>query len=218
MPSLLLAHVNVVAAIQHGDKLYLHVAGTAAGFDGSLQIVKDDTRIYPPSFGVFERPGNCGITGQCGAHPVVAAAAFSGRFRILQVRTADGILHPPIAFIPEPPPPVKAAHTAADRPENEPLVANEWRAWETMMGTRTLHVRGVVMLPTPGHVAKLAEAQPQGINPRVLLLELRNEAPSDPDPDVMTAREVAFEKVAAPLYDAVHVKGFPGTIPVEYVS
>jgi len=215
-----LAQVSSVAAIQNGPSLVLHVVGTATGFDGTLQIVKDDTRIYPPAFSVFEWPGNCGITGQCPQRTVASAAAFEGRFRKIQVRTAGGILHPDVVFVVPPTgPTIKPVAAAGSQAPGDELAPGEWHAWQNLMsGARTLHVKGRVVLPTPAHTARLVEAHPQGINPRILLLELEVTAADGPHTEPIAVKEVTFEKKAEGLYEGVHVKGVSGTIPVEYVS
>lgn len=54
------------------------------------------------------------------------------------------------------------------------LDSRRWHAWINRMppGPPTLHVVGEVMLPASGSAATLIAKSPQGINPRILLLDL----------------------------------------------
>jgi hypothetical protein len=49
-----------------------------------------------------------------------------------------------------------------------------------IVGPATLRVTALVATPTPGYTATLAPAQPQGINPRILLLRLTLRPPAGP--------------------------------------
>jgi len=232
MSSLPLAHVSRVVAIQHRATLYLSVAGRTSGFDGTLEIVKSDTRIYPPMFSVFEVPGNCGITGECPPdHEVTLGKAFAGHYRNIQVVTADGILHPPVTSVRDPDPAAQAAGSAgptengltASSPDTplETRVGPGWWAWEDMMpgGPRSLHVVGQIMMPTPGYKLTLTRSEPQGINPTVLLLDLKETPPPGIVAQHLALTKVIFDESPAPrLYSHIHVRGTKTTIPVEIVG
>ncbi|MBI5545517.1 MAG: hypothetical protein HY901_16655 [Deltaproteobacteria bacterium] len=219
MNPLPLARLDHVAALQHGRTLYLHVVGRTSGLDGSLHILRDENQDHPASFAVFERPGNCGITGECHERVVLAGAAFEGRFPKIQVRSAYGTQHPTVVSLPKLVPSASAARAtgASVSPGDDRLAAGEWHAWENHQGEAlTLHVRGVVVLPSPGHTATLVEATPPGINPSVLLLELRVTAPAK-HAEVMTPTPVSFEKRADREYAAVHIRETGETVYVEHV-
>ncbi|MFA4973033.1 MAG: hypothetical protein WC683_10485 [bacterium] len=222
MSVLPLAHVSRVVAIQHRDSLYLSVTGHARGFDGTLELVRSPTRIYPPLFFVYERPGNCGITGECPPdHEATVARAFAGHFREIQVRTADSTLHPPVLQVRDPEP-VDSASEAATLVE--PAAADRqgpgWWAWENTMpgpgSQKSLHVLGLVMMPTPGYVLKLVKAQPQGFNPNVLILDLAITRPSGLVTQVLTLTRVEFEEASERLYSHVHIRPIGVTMPVEF--
>lgn len=95
----------------------------------------------------------------------------------------------------------------------------DFEAWhDTMPGTEpTVHVHGYVDTPTDGWSARLEYAEPQGINPRVLELELKVEEPEGAAPDVLSELEVKFERASEEGYDQVHVRGC-GTFEVRPVS
>lgn len=60
-------------------------------------------------------------------------------------------------------------------PGPEPTPTSDWTAWASMMppGPHSLHVHGHVTVPTPGYAATLTPTSPQGINPKILMLDLK---------------------------------------------
>jgi hypothetical protein len=84
----------------------------------------------------------------------------------------------------------------------------------------TLHVKGKVTVPTTGFKAELVEAEPQGINPSILLLELKLTKPSGPAGEVVTTLEVTYSKRHAKQYKLVQIEeqGHASeTVPVKEV-
>jgi hypothetical protein len=94
-----------------------------------------------------------------------------------------------------------------------PIETSDWYAWMDLMpdATRTLHVQGVVTMPTPGYNVKLAPASPQGINPRILILDLKITPRRGIFPQVVTKIPVRFEQPDAVAYQSVHVRLPDGT-------
>lgn len=76
-----------------------------------------------------------------------------------------------------------------------PLDTSDWYAWVNAMppGPARFHVTGVVTMPTPGYDVKLAPAEPQGFNPRDLILELSIARRPGLWPQVVTAIPVRFD-------------------------
>lgn len=106
--------------------------------------------------------------------------------------------------------------------ENSNPYDGQWAAWlDTMPGSPwTLHVKGVLQMPTPGYELKLCEHEPQGINPAILLLDLIV-TPPDPDlivPQVITEEEARFKKDTETKYESVTILPDGPDIKVEIVS
>ena len=98
----------------------------------------------------------------------------------------------------------------------------EFKAWlDKMPGAdNTLHVTGSVTVPTPGYTVWLVEAVPQGINPKILILEVKKVPPTGFVAQVITHVPVRYDKPRSPDYTDVTVRGDGEefTIPVEIVQ
>jgi hypothetical protein len=71
-----------------------------------------------------------------------------------------------------------------------------------------LCVTGDVTEPTTGWTVKLERAEPQGINPRILLLELLEEHPTGRAGDIVTTHHVKYEEAPPKAdYDQVAIEG-----------
>lgn len=72
---------------------------------------------------------------------------------------------------------------------------SDWYAWVNKMppGPASMHVTGVVQLPTPGFDVSLVPASPQGINPADLILDLVIQPRKGTWPDVITPASVRFD-------------------------
>jgi hypothetical protein len=83
-----------------------------------------------------------------------------------------------------------------------------FKAWiDKMPGKQnTLHVIGVVTVPTTGYKASLSEAHPPGINPKILILEVHKLKPSGPAGDMVSHIPVYFEKSHSPDYTNVTIR------------
>ena len=84
-----------------------------------------------------------------------------------------------------------------------------WKAWASHGDEPALHVAGVIKAGSPGHVVTLKPAVPQGINPRILILELTEEELPGAWPDVPAEVPAVFVKEPSKgEYDQVMVR-FP---------
>jgi hypothetical protein len=74
--------------------------------------------------------------------------------------------------------------------------------------TPTLIVTGTLVFATGGWGAKIRPASPQGINPKILLMEVVTDAPKGPVTQVLTPIDVRYEAPASPgSYDSVTILG-----------
>lgn len=102
-------------------------------------------------------------------------------------------------------------------------IKSTFEAWiDKMPPSRdTLHVKGKVEFPTSGYKAALVEAKPPGINPAILILDVRETAPTGTVLEVVTRVEVApFSRPDSGKITEVTIRsdGPAFTIPVRIVS
>ena len=98
----------------------------------------------------------------------------------------------------------------------------EFKAWIDKMpgANNTLHITGKVTVPTTGYHVSLVEAVPQGINPKILILEVKKVKPSGPAGQMISHVPVRYDKPHSPDYTDVTIRGDGNefTIPVEIVQ
>lgn len=92
--------------------------------------------------------------------------------------------------------------------------------WSAFHGSRpptarALLVTGTCRFPTGGYVVKLVRHEPQGINPKDLLLDLIVQEPNGAVPDVITDVEARYEEMTEFEYETVTILPDGPTIPVE---
>lgn len=96
-----------------------------------------------------------------------------------------------------------------------------WDAWHDHMPGKaaTLHVVGTCSCPTPGYTLELKLHEPQGINPRDLLLDLVETEPSGPQREVITPTQVEYREETETHYETVSIlPDGPAGIQVREVS
>jgi hypothetical protein len=76
-----------------------------------------------------------------------------------------------------------------------------------------LRVEGTCVMPTPGYRLSLRRADPQGINPNILILELQVEAPTGIVTQVLTPTPVAYEEETDQHFTSVTIE--PDGVSVE---
>jgi hypothetical protein len=95
-----------------------------------------------------------------------------------------------------------------------------WDAWQNNqpMSKPTLYVIGKCTFPTAGYSVDLKITNPQGINPKILMLDKVIHKPKGPVIQVPTTVEARFEldTVGKHQYTQVSVEGV-GTIPIREV-
>ena len=96
----------------------------------------------------------------------------------------------------------------------------DWRAWHDRMpgSEATLHVTGTCSFPTSGYRVKLGRHEPQGINPRILLLRLAVTEPTGPVSQVVTEENVRYDETTSAEYDSVTILPDGPTIDVQRVT
>lgn len=82
----------------------------------------------------------------------------------------------------------------------------------------TLHVTGKCTFGTPGFVVKLTKADPQGTNPRILILDKTVTPPTGIVPQVVTTIDVRYDEDTSTKYDQVHIRPDGVTIDVKITS
>lgn len=81
----------------------------------------------------------------------------------------------------------------------------------------TLTVTGSVEVPTPGWKLELTKAEPQGINPDILLLNLKRTPPDGIEPQHLVTMSVRYEETTSVKYTQVTIHPDDVTVPVENV-
>ena len=104
--------------------------------------------------------------------------------------------------------------------DGRPGTCRDWYASHDHMppGPQTLRVTGICTFPTAGYTVALRRHEPQGINPRDLLLDKVVTEPTGPVPDVITDVEVRYEEVTDVEYDTVTILPDGPSIQVQEVS
>jgi hypothetical protein len=90
-----------------------------------------------------------------------------------------------------------------------------WAAWIDLQppGPPTLHVVGECQFPTGGFTVELRRREPQGFNPRDLLLDKIVTPPSGPVPQVITTVEARYREETTAGFDTVTI--LPGGPSIE---
>ena|SRR6478752_10093021 len=80
-----------------------------------------------------------------------------------------------------------------------------------------LNVSGECTFPTPGYKVTLKKKEPQGINPRILILEKTVTKPTGPEPDVVTKVKAEYHEKTNVHYSEVQIVPDGELIKVEEV-
>ena len=117
------------------------------------------------------------------------------------------------------PPFPKVEELAEQRRAITPGQCGAWYAWINKMpaAPHLLYVIGTCVFPTSGYRVELRRAVPQGINPKILILEKIVTPPSGVVLEVITTVHVRFEEFPPVEYDHVEIRPGP-TIPVHFVQ
>lgn len=96
----------------------------------------------------------------------------------------------------------------------------DWYASHDHMppGPKMLYVTGKCTFPRADYSVELKPAEPQGINPKIYLLEKMVHKPTGPAADVETTVDVRYEEQTDREYDQVHIVPDGATIDVEHTQ
>lgn len=96
---------------------------------------------------------------------------------------------------------------------------SDWAAWHDHMppGPATLHVTGKCTFPTAGYSVELRPANPQGINPKIYILDRIVHKPTGPAAEVITEVPVRYAEQTDTEYDEVHIRPDDAHVKVEEV-
>ena len=96
----------------------------------------------------------------------------------------------------------------------------DWYASHDHMppGPKTLHVRGKCTFPTDGYSVELKPADPQGINPKIYILEKIVHKPTGNVAQVETVEEVTYDEETDQEYDQVEIRPDGVFIDVEHTE
>jgi len=95
-----------------------------------------------------------------------------------------------------------------------------WYARQDFMpgSTPTLRVTGRCTFGTPGYTVVLKRAEPQGINPRILILDKVVTPPTGIVTQVVTTIDVSYEEETSTKYEQVQIRPDGPIIDVEITS
>lgn len=104
-------------------------------------------------------------------------------------------------------------------PEEASGKCHDWSAWHDHQppGPTTLNVHAECEFPTAGYTVELKRQEPQGINPKDLLLIKVVHEPTGPVADVITTVEARYHEETDFEYDTVTILPDGLSIPVEEV-
>jgi hypothetical protein len=95
-------------------------------------------------------------------------------------------------------------------------VQGKCRDWKAQRGPGVLVVDGWCTYPSAGWMTELREIEPQGSNPKDLLLERITTVPEGYQPPVVRGIEVHFEKVGDFEYETVTI--MPDGLTLEVID
>jgi hypothetical protein len=96
----------------------------------------------------------------------------------------------------------------------------DWKGWLDQMppGRPTLHVTGHCEFPTGGYTVRLERHEPQGFNPRDLLLDLLITEPTEAGSQAVTQLDVAYQEDTEVEFDSVTILPNGPTVEVTSVT
>jgi hypothetical protein len=103
------------------------------------------------------------------------------------------------------------------RSTNMPDV-NKCGEWSATFYANTLKVHGQCTFPTPGFKVRLEKKAPQGINPKILLLEKTVTPPTGKEPQHVVTIPVTFEEHTTVQYEEVQILPDGTTIKLKHAA
>ena len=108
--------------------------------------------------------------------------------------------------------------TTMSKDEKSPC--SDWKAWHDRQPGHpaTLHVTGKCTFNTAGYKVELRPAVPQGINPKIYILDRIVHKPTGPVPQVVSEVQVHYTEKTARTYTDVTIRPDGVTVPVKEVQ
>jgi hypothetical protein len=93
----------------------------------------------------------------------------------------------------------------------------DWSAWHDHMPGKkpTLHVTGLCTFPTGGYKVTLKRAVPPGINPKILVLDLKIVKPTGEVTQQITKQKATFTEQTNQVFTDVQIRPDNVTVPVK---
>jgi hypothetical protein len=205
-----LAQLRSASAFCFRDRLFICAEGQADGAGSQLFVRRSYNKIFPREFFLYAIPGNPGTVPNAPPVTVATIASYFDRGDVvdeIQVTHAGGSTIVPVGVA-----------TDGDVQECS-AVCGDWIAIQNMMpgASPNLHVKGTLLMPTPGYTLTLRLHEPQGINPAILLLVLTITPPTGIVPQLVTPTPVEYRAdIARPLTE-VSILPDNVIIPVKVV-
>ena len=97
---------------------------------------------------------------------------------------------------------------------------DNWEAWRNVMpgANHSIMVTGTCEFPTSGYVPLLRRAEPQGINPNILELELVVVEPLGPVLEIISHERATYFEETDVEYDQVHIRPDGPTLNVQIAT
>jgi hypothetical protein len=94
---------------------------------------------------------------------------------------------------------------------------SDWSAWSNRMpgSQSSIHVKATCTFPTGGYKVSLNRGVPQGINPQILLLDLKIAKPTGMVTQQITKQEVKFDEKTKSSYTQVQIRPDNVTVDVK---
>jgi hypothetical protein len=221
MNPLPLAEIERVYVVKYKESLMIVAEGYTSGSGGSLHIWKSHTKIFPPLFEIYETPGNPDANPQAAPTRVhaVAVNVFHGMYNKVQLLCANDRIFPKIIEATE------EEYGPTDTVGTPELAGGleQWIAIHEFAppGPAKLRVEGNAAIPNLGVVPKLVRTKSQGIDPKVLLLDVVTETLTNIQGDMRWSKlvrsKVTYEEETDYPFESVQIESLHKTIDVENV-
>jgi hypothetical protein len=221
MNRLPLAEIEKVYAVQLKENLLIVAEGFTSDPGGSLHIWKSRTKIFPPLFEIHEDSGSDSETESTKVH-AITAKVFPGRYNKIQIVYANDRIFPKILEATEEE--LEPADMSGMPGNTQELCGGieQWIAIHDFapLGPPKLSVEGNAMIPHLGVAPKLIRAESQGVDPKVLLLNVITEPLTNVQGDLRPRPiniKVRYEEETDYPFESVQIESMHKTIGVENI-
>jgi hypothetical protein len=225
MNQLPLAEIERVYAVQHKEFLMIIAEGYVSGSGGSLHIWKSRTKIFPALFEIYEMPGTPASDPQTAQTkiPAVAANLFHGMHSRIQILFANNRIFPKIIEAAEEEYGLAEAVISGTGATQSESVPEQWTAIHEYapQGPPKIRVAGIATIPNLGVSPILVRSKSQGLDPKVLLLDIVTEALTNVQGDLRWSKPtqscVKYEEETDFAFESVQIESIQKSIDVQNV-